>query len=127
MPPKRIAEDLPATSSQARTIQTSEQAVVSCMSRNLEGSYNEKNDYDTYECLCQPRVDGKMDVDDEDDEDPFASASESENEEDENDGPREKTDKCDTGKTCMCHKSAAENPEHPITVTGAGYQKFITK
>ncbi|KAL4960727.1 uncharacterized protein BDV14DRAFT_138685 [Aspergillus stella-maris] len=147
MPPKRTAEDPPAASSKrsktgaassssanANAATDSEQSkprskrwsAVS-VSRNLEGSYNEKNDYDTYECLCQPRVDGRMDDDhDEDDEDPSASASESENE-DENDEPREKKDKCDTGKTCMCHKLAADNPEYPITVTAAGYQKFITQ
>ncbi|KAL2867209.1 uncharacterized protein BJX67DRAFT_107911 [Aspergillus lucknowensis] len=126
MPPKR-ASDAPATSSKrsktgnsATKARSKRWSAVSA-SANVEASYQEHRDYNTYKCLCQARVDGARPVvDDDDDED-----SEDEEDDEGSGQPRPKNPKCDDGDTCVCKKSAAENPDHPFTITTAGHEKFM--
>ncbi|KAL4778436.1 hypothetical protein BJX76DRAFT_352627 [Aspergillus varians] len=140
MPPKRASGD-PASSRRSKTNTANDQASNSrstrwsaaSVSANIEQAYLEHRDYDAYQCLCQARLDRDLD-EDEDDEDEFDEdedddedddKDEDEDEDDDDDKPRPNNGKCDGGETCICTKPAAEHPEHPFTITVAGYLKLM--
>lgn len=137
MPRKRAAADSNTSSSKSQkstatqspnrsTKPRSKRCSAVSVSANLEKSYEEHCDYNAYRCLCQGRVDGKFDNDDEDDDDDEDEDDEDEDESEgeENDATRSSKAKCDGGKTCICQKPAAEHPDHPLTITVAGWEKF---
>ncbi|KAL6233293.1 hypothetical protein BDW75DRAFT_215624 [Aspergillus navahoensis] len=110
------AEEAPASGSAPKPASKRWSAVS--VSRNIALSFADHADYDTYECLCQARVDGKS----ADDEDEDEVDEDEEDEEHFNDKPKAK---CDFGKTCMCNKPAEEHPDYPLTISKAGHTKFI--
>ncbi|KAL3490487.1 hypothetical protein BJX62DRAFT_140156 [Aspergillus germanicus] len=137
MPAKRAAQDPSAASAKRLKGGTAATATATTTTRprnkrwsavsvsgNIDSGYYENLDYDTYNCLCQGRVDGNMasDFDDDSEED---EDEDDEDDEDDNESDKPKKAKCTGGRTCICNKPAAEHPEHPYTVSISGYRKFI--
>ena len=92
-------------------------------SANAEAGYKEQCKKTTaervyeYECWCRPPLDQDDSEDDEeDDEDKMDEDSDDDSE-----------SGCDDGKTCLCHKSPKDHPDHPYILTKAGRHKFFTQ
>lgn len=90
-----------------------------CVSANLDADYSgfvakDRDAAFSFICFCPPG--------DDDDEEGTPLLSEDESEDNEDAG-KPKTP-CDNGKTCLCHKPAADHPEHPWTATEAGLRKL---
>jgi hypothetical protein len=63
-----------------------------------------------FKCTCScPYAQGRDDDDDEDEK--SSEDDEDEDEDEEDDSDEDSVDGCDNGKTCICHKPAAEHPE----------------
>lgn len=106
---------------------------VSC-SRNLDINYKTLTKDPaaaySYVCMCKlPFSQGLDDDSDESDEDE-GDGDEWETE-DEDEDPKKSKDKgkpkakCDSGRTCLCDKPAADHPDHKLFITMAGNQKFL--
>lgn len=80
-------------------------------SANADVAYQKflKETPDVYEyvCVCK-RPDGDDD------------------EEEENENGENRPIECDGGQTCLCHKLAADHPDHPWTFTKAAMDKLTT-
>lgn len=122
MPPKRAA---PSGGSQAKRSRPSTDAVETAPvgqvaaippskrwaavsgSGNAEASYklSMQNPIEAYSfiCMCRP---------------PFNDGGDDE---------EESNGKCDSGKTCLCKKPAADHPDHPWKLTVAGREKFFAQ
>ncbi|KAJ4148006.1 hypothetical protein LMH87_002495 [Akanthomyces muscarius] len=72
-----------------------------------------------FECCCPPRFErpAAFDWEDEDDDD----------EDEEKDEEDTDQSKCDSGKTCMCRKKAADHPDHPWALSMAGEQLYLSQ
>ncbi len=120
-------------------------------SANIEAGFQmqlrkDAADFHTFVCVCSAPFRGPDDDDDDDEEedewededgdaemgsgDEMGSDDEMDDsdEEDEPSETNKKTKKknpCTGGKTCMCHKPAAEHPDHPYVISTGGEQKFL--
>ncbi|KAK2761677.1 hypothetical protein FQN54_001505 [Arachnomyces sp. PD_36] len=89
-----------------------------CVSANLDADYAGYIEKDadkafSFVCFCPPGDDD--DDDDDEDEDEESGSSK-----DAVDKPKVR---CDDGKKCLCHKAAADHPEHAWAATEAGLRK----
>ncbi len=120
-------------------------------SANIEASFQlnlskDPADFHTFVCVCSEpyeRFDDSDDSDEEEDEwedadsdDEMGSGDEmdestmvvhesDDKEESSEEKNKKKKDPCTGGKTCMCHKPAAEHPDHPWIISTGGEQKFL--
>lgn len=76
------------------------------VSASIKKLYKQHRKYNAYKCVCQALIDGAQ-AEGYDEETHPGKAM------------------CDGGQACACGKPTAEHPEHPSTITVAGYQKFL--